>query len=460
MSQQTWTQEGYRVWAVEGDNTGGGLASEAITYTKDGFIRWRENGSTRVEPIPAPNPATTTIAPTSTGVVPKSTAAAESSSSNPPQASSTAPASGSTTATSGANINTSASQVPTESPKPDASKLSNGAIAGIGIGCAVVGLVIGILAAFFLFRRRKRTNNRDGAGIIITDDAKSHSLMDVASSKNIQLSQFLLEPTPDNQIETEMRSLDDLIHHHIESHYHSMPIRAGTSVLAQSLQKLGLPHGGDQSAAAIAALCIDPKTRQNGLRHAISQVIFKSIDSHSPATLKMLPPPIAAFLQSIPAGAKNTGKKPQKAAGRANADAENQLATAMALSQWSALSTFLLHPQRSDRTPLPMSEATMSNQAEALVQALSNFLQYFTSPDRDGQQQQQKHLQAVILECAKLGHVLLSHPSDWQFIFEERAAAASRRVIVLFPGLEKLGDAHGVPYNSPRLCLAPVAVSL
>lgn len=65
------------------------------------------------------------------------------------------------------------------------------------------------------------------------------------------------------------------------------------------------------------------------------------------------------------------------------------------------------------------------------------------------------HLQAVIAECAKLGYMLFSHPSDWGFVYEVGATQG----VVVEAGLDKLGDRDGAPYPSPRRLVEPVVVS-
>jgi hypothetical protein len=53
---------------------------------------------------------------------------------------------------------TSSTSSPTQSPKLSAGGLSGGAKAGIGIGCAIVGLaILGLLAWFFAHRRNKHS---------------------------------------------------------------------------------------------------------------------------------------------------------------------------------------------------------------------------------------------------------------------------------------------------------------
>lgn len=63
-----------------------------------------------------------------------------------------------------------------------------------------------------------------------------------------------------------------------------------------------------------------------------------------------------------------------------------------------------------------------------------------------------------MVECARLGHVLLSHLSDWNLVTEEGFLGPSHCVVVEV-GLEKLSDRHGVPFASPERVLDPVLVN-
>lgn len=130
------------------------------------------------------------------------------------------------------------------------------------------------------------------------------------------------------------------------------------------------------------------------------------------------------------------------------------LANALALRKWRELSAFLLHPARSQRTSLPTGNAAVEVQAQQLASWLNSFLHVFVDPQQ--QQQQVTHLQAVIGECAKLGCVLLSHPSDWEFVYEAGTAAGG---VVVEAGLCKLGGRDGAPRPSPQRLVEPVVVS-
>ncbi|KZL81017.1 hypothetical protein CI238_03359, partial [Colletotrichum incanum] len=329
-----------------------------------------------------------------------------------------------------------------ESPSPATnSRLEPGVIAGITIGCFFVGLIIGAIVTFLL-RRRKPANPRSSPEpepVAITTKPKSFGTS--FASKDIQLRYFLLDTTPDREIAIELQSLSELIQLHIENNYHLLPVQSSPSILAESLLSLGFNRHPEADLEAIAAICINPRTRQLGLKHVISHVIFKSVDFHARSRLSMLPAPVAAFLQSVPQGGQDDG---------------DVNALSVAFSKWRSLSAFLLHPRRSQRTPFLPADAAAAPQAQALVTALNTFLYPFIPPSQAAQRQQVDHLQAVVFECAKFGYMILSQPSDWQFVYETEAENSGTRMLVLCPGLNKLETADGERYESPHHVVAPL----
>ncbi|QYS92776.1 hypothetical protein H0G86_000173 [Trichoderma simmonsii] len=327
--------------------------------------------------------------------------------------------------------------------------LSTGATAGIAVGCAAAGLIIGLLAALLLFRRRKGKGVTDISHAPILVESKeppsTENINGIGSVGGIQLGQFFLDGAPDQEIVSELQALSELIRQHVEDYYTLQPVDVSVGALSQSLQNLGLGSGGSGlTAEAIATLCTNSYSRQIGLRHVISSVIFASIDFHTGNNLSMLPGPAAGFLQSIP-GPEYGGN--------------NNLAFSQALQTWRRLSAFLLHQNRSQRTSLQADAFTIAPQAQLVTNSLNNFLNAFVIPGQNSKQA--SHLQEVVIECAKLGYVLFSHPVDWKFIFEEPGTRmADANAVVICPGLEKCSDRDGNPLRPPRRVAAPVEATL
>lgn len=133
--------------------------------------------------------------------------------------------------------------------------------------------------------------------------------------------------------------------------------------------------------------------------------------------------------------------------------------SAYALNEWRVLSAFLLHPTPSQRTPLPASSAVVSQQAAALASALNTFFGHFVATDEASRVNQKSHLEAVIVECTKLGYVLLSQPSEWRFVHVSGQQGSSHAAVVC-AGLVKVTHKDGTPYGTPREVVAPTVMRL
>ncbi|KAF5535975.1 hypothetical protein FMEXI_10564 [Fusarium mexicanum] len=326
--------------------------------------------------------------------------------------------------------------------------LKGGPVAGVAIGCLIAGLALGLIAAFLLLRRRRR-GKPENQGFVLADqkytEPKDGTQVIVSSSRHdAELSQFLLEATPDKDIQAELRSLSELIYQHVENYYRRPQVQVDPAEVAQSLINIGYsPEASGLQADTVAAICLSPKTSQVGLRHALSHVIFRSLDFNSGSSLSMLPLAVATLAQRSH-----------------SAENANNPATILARSRWRTLSALLLHPNPGERTPLPVSVTEASPMALSLANELNQFLEMFVTQDPASQQDQMNHLQAVILECTKLGYVVLSQPSDWGFVFSNSTPITKSRRIVVCPGLERLSQNDGTRYRSPKEVVAPETVSL
>ncbi|KAL7766152.1 hypothetical protein ACKLNR_004068 [Fusarium oxysporum f. sp. zingiberi] len=290
-----------------------------------------------------------------------------------------------------------------ESSERSPDGLKGGPVAGVAIGCLIAGLALGSIAAFLLLRRRRRVKPAN-EGFVLADqkytEPKDGTQVIVSSSRHdAELSQFLLEATPDKDLQAELRSLSELIYQHVENYYRRPQVQADAAEVAQSLTNIGYsPEASGLQADTVAAICLSPKTSQVGLRHVLSHVIFRSLDFSSGSSLSMLPLAVATMAQRSH-----------------SAENANNPAITLARSRWRALSALLLHPNPEERTPLPVSVTEASPMALSLANEFNQFLEMFVTQDPASQQDQMNHLQAVILECTKLGYVVLSQPSDWGF---------------------------------------------
>ncbi|KAK0648208.1 hypothetical protein B0T16DRAFT_326817, partial [Cercophora newfieldiana] len=345
---------------------------------------------------------------------------------------------------SGSNGGTSAAM-----PSNSSTGINTGAIAGAAVGCLVGGLLLGFAIAFFFLRRRKQAEQN---GQSSPDESKAYfAAASTSSESKFPLDKFLLDTSPDKEIASELHSLGTLIQQHVENNYHLQPVHEDPRVLAVSLVQLGVASGSSLTPDVLAQLALDQNTRYVALQHVISQVLFTSVDVSSRSALSMLPAPVAAFLRSMPQ------KEAEDKSEGLLTNIVHPAVSSFALNQWRALSAFLLHPARSQRTPLPTSSAAVTSQAAALSNALDTFLGYFVAADEGSRSQQRSHLQAVIGETTKLGYVLLSQPSEWRFV-HTLGQKTGGRVAVVCAGLVKVTDKDGTPYPAPKQVVAPQTV--
>ncbi|SPJ84069.1 uncharacterized protein FTOL_10585 [Fusarium torulosum] len=318
-----------------------------------------------------------------------------------------------------------------------------GTVAGAAVGCLAGGLILGALAAFFLLGRRGKRNKHYRQQGQIASKELDHSPPDPdPPSNDVKLNRFLLDTIPNKELMSELRALGDLVNMHVENNYQFQPVSINSSAMTQSILDLGFPPASGDVAAA---LCLNPRTRVVGLRHVISHIAFASIDFNAPTPLSMLPVPMASFLQSLPSVEPQSSNSPE---------------TCLALSRWRVLSAFLLHPTRGERTPLAPSEETAVSQAQRLASALNTVLYHFVSSDPGKRQAQTEHLEGVMMEFAKFGHILLSQPSDWRLIYDTSTAGVGQRSVIVCAGLEKMSHRDGRPYGSPQLVEAPRVIQV
>ncbi|KAK9777746.1 hypothetical protein AB5N19_04458 [Seiridium cardinale] len=340
---------------------------------------------------------------------------------------------------------TSATPGPTNAISPGGSGgnsgVSPGATAGIAIGCVVLGLAIGALAAYLFLRRRQKTRPQPeyvpmeyGMG-----REKGLSAAPPVESSGLALDQYLLDSKPDAEIAGEMRNLAALIQQHVENNYHLRPVQQSASTLAQVLMNLGIPQTGALNCSNLASLALDPRTRSLALRHVIAKVTFESATLFGNSPLSLLPAFVPAFSRAVPPVEQHRGSTE---------------AFSAAMTRWRQLSAFLIHPRRSDRIPLMPSEDISTQQAEQLAIALNRFLKPFSdASDRESHYEQENHLREVIVECATYGYLLFSQPSDIRIRFD---GGGSNNGLVVSPGLERVTDERGRRLPTPQTLVTPV----
>ncbi|KAK8139360.1 hypothetical protein PG984_002740 [Apiospora sp. TS-2023a] len=256
---------------------------------------------------------------------------------------------------------------------------------------------------------------------------------------DVRLSQFLLSPSPDNEIVSGLQALNALVRQHVENNYHLQPVQQSPKSLAQALLALGFSDlQGKRSPDDVARLAIDARTRLAALQHVIMRVALQSstlaVGFGEGALVSMLPPSVALFAQSVPATERHRG---------------NAEAVSIAMTKWRQLSAFLLHPDRSERTPLRLSDDGVTQQAQQLARELNRFLDAFVA--RKGEQE--AHLRQVLVECAQFGYLLFSQRAEYRIAYDGRQGGGG---IVVCPGLERVSDGEGRRLSKPHVLESPV----
>ncbi|KAI1119568.1 hypothetical protein F5Y14DRAFT_446103 [Nemania sp. NC0429] len=315
--------------------------------------------------------------------------------------------------------------------------ISNSAVAGLGTGVAIAGLLLGTLISFLVFRHYRKRQNPP---VYISQSEKAEIIpFNARTADPVLLEQFLLDPVPQSRISRELQSLGQLIQQHCETYYHLLAARVSESELAGNLTLLGIGNGSTSRTTNTTALLMDPATRLTAIRHIIAKAVFGSIAPVTSSGLSLLPPGVSDMTSRIPLTEENTG---------------NRRATEAALTQWRQLSAFLLHPNRSDRTPLIPSDDLLAGQEHKLTAALNACLEPFVKGGEDQIYEQESHLEQVIKECATFGYLLFSQPSEYRLRFENDEGAG----IIVCPGLYKVVNDNGSHYQ--ELISAPVVESI
>lgn len=188
-------------------------------------------------------------------------------------------------------------------PSSSGKGIGSGAVAGAAIGCLVAGLVLGLVAAFLLFRRRRKRASASPTFVALEPQHAESKYEPptslVSSTGDAGLGQFLLDAIPDKEIQAELRALSELIYQHVETYYHGPQAQGDSIEATQSLVNVGYsPELSGLQTEAIAAICLAPKTSRVGLRHVLSHIIFRSLDFNSVGSLSMLPLAVAAMAQA------------------------------------------------------------------------------------------------------------------------------------------------------------------
>lgn len=162
----------------------------------------------------------------------------------------------------------------------------------------MIGLGLGVLALWFLFRRRKETNrHRQGR---MADQVGNAGLGAAAvSEKHSDLA--LLDPADDSALRSTMSKLNSFIDQHVLSNYHEDKVAMSAAQVSKAIAdcNLHVPSGG-MSVNDLASLLIAPSSRLHAIRYLIAWVILSNAKLDARPDACLLPRFIVAFYNAFP----------------------------------------------------------------------------------------------------------------------------------------------------------------
>ncbi|KAL8731718.1 MAG: hypothetical protein Q9181_004199 [Wetmoreana brouardii] len=329
----------------------------------------------------------------------------------------------------------------------DSDSVSPGAAAGIGIGCAVAGALIAA-ALIALFLRRKRRHRPTRSDIIPLNGfgsaEKSVASPDPSSLGGL-VERHLPQPAEDQALGGEMSRLRTSIKNHVNSYYHTNSFRGGVNKVA-----LGLVAAGNMPliASTLESLLSDPATRLVAIRFCIAWTVFSRIDQSCDPSTSFLPPEIASCLSSI-GSTREESESPYTLCSLSFEVhcADLDLARMALASRWRSLTAALLQPKYGPNT-LTSSDSRNANISAAL-QALNTMISSFANePHNDGERV--RKLEEILRRGARLGFMLFSQPSLWDFDWNP-PPKVGREGLVVSPALIQVGDDNGRKLPRPRV---------
>ncbi|PSN75305.1 hypothetical protein BS50DRAFT_470740, partial [Corynespora cassiicola Philippines] len=303
--------------------------------------------------------------------------------------------------------------------------LSNGAVAGVAIGCLIAGALIAGLIFWFCFRRLKKAN-----GISRDQEANTIALMGQgkgAEAKNLSLESDsamttamehgVPQPLEDKAISGEISKISNSIKNHVQSFYHSGRVSPGL-IDYDDLQALGrdLPI----SIGTLSTLLGNSTTREMALRFCIAWVVVSRM-SPGNAT-NFLPPEVASCFQSMSA-----------------TDDANKAAQALPMAKWRAITAEQMQASYVKNAFSP-SDARLRNIQDAL-RILDHILLPYADSHLDNEQRR-RNLEEILKRAAMFALTLFSQPSTWDFDWK-RDDSVRMESFCVFPSLVQVMNEKG-----------------
>lgn len=333
------------------------------------------------------------------------------------------------TSISGGNSTTNSTRPPAVVAHND--RLSDGAVAGVAIGCAIAGAILALIVFGLVLRSRKERSNHASSIAYETTPRGQSVDVDSKSAMMTPMTDMTLERADDSQIKKSMMDMNELINQHVENHYHNQSFSGSQADLERELMRCGFNGASDLSAGFMTSVLINPRTRAAGVRRLIAYVIIRHSQPSAEESVLLLPGSIAGVSRAMLQVKRRAGEEQGKLCNLVAMQKVTNVSLSAfeaSLSKWRQLTAFLLEsPNHRDtmHADAHLHSAVLQNVA-LLNQALTPFI----NRGAEAQQRQSDNLASIILEGASAGLLLFAQPSSWVFGW-----TAEKNVLVAFPSI-------------------------
>jgi hypothetical protein len=186
---------------------------------------------------------------------------------------------------------------PTKKPgsqSTGSNNISPGAAAGIGIGSAIAGALLALLAFYVFMKRSNRSRHGKHRQSREIDLEKPLDRTETTREES------LIQRADDSQIRKSMQELNELIDQHVENYYDLKSFDGDQRDLALRLAECGFGTELPSTAAELASILKNSKSRFVGIRHLIAAILVNNVCFRASVECSLLSPKIAAFCLNMP----------------------------------------------------------------------------------------------------------------------------------------------------------------
>ncbi|KAF1363529.1 hypothetical protein EJ07DRAFT_173382 [Lizonia empirigonia] len=307
--------------------------------------------------------------------------------------------------------------------------ISDGAAAGVAIGCLIAGALIAGLILWFCWGRRKAQRSRysETGAISLTPFEKgplAHNRF-LGSGSHAQLGAItgLPQPLEDQAISGEVSKISNLIKNHVQSYYHNRTMSPGI-VGVNGIVELG--EGLPFPAGTLSTLLDNIATREVALRFSIAWAIISRLQNYDDPSRTLLPHEVWESLRNI-----------------TKAEHGSKVHNSM-VARWRVSTAELMQTAYVDNA------FTTSDSRNSSIQTLTYTLEKILQPFADSRinnEQRKRNLEEILKRSASFAFTLFSQSSTWDFDWKKGVKSGD---ICIFPALVQMTNEAGEPVRPPR----------